>query len=786
MKYLQRIIPLAAVVLSGTLCPPPASTAFSDNQSAIAVIGQPDMSGNGPNRGPFDPIIAPDRDTLYWPGGLKVVDGKLLVADYHNHRVLIFDPVPTWNDATAQVVIGQSDMISNGPNQDPLGQDPEVPYANTLYRPDDIVFGEGKFIVSDSRNNRSLVFNALPSENNASADVVIGQVAISGELFPNQGSDPNADTLYEPRRVCLDSGRLIIADRNNNRVLIYDSIPETHNAAASVVIGQPDFISTEINQGLSVPAAYTLSGPTGVAVSGGKLIVTDTDNHRILIFNQVPTVNNASADAVLGQLAFDLNLPNQGWSYPDSSTLSRPFGSVCIDGSRLFVTDNGNHRVLIYHGIPNDMSGAPYAADTVLGQPDMFSNLVNQVDPDPPPDPPSPAGPNTLYWPDGLFLQGQYLYIADTHNNRILIFKEATPTPTPEDYKTPTPTPSTTPSPSATPTPTATPSVTPTPSATPSVSPTPEDYKTPTPSVTPTPSPPPTATPTTTPSPSASLTPPPSATPTPSVTLTPSATPTASPTPTASATPSPPGARRARGDYDGDGTSDPAIFRESSGLWAVRGVTRVYFGGSVDLPVPRDYSGSGTTEIGIFRAASGLWAVRGLTRTYFGGSGDQPLPGYFAGGGARIAIFRPGTGLWAIRGVTRIYFGGSGDQPLAADFSGDGTESPAIFRESTGLWAFRGLTRFYFGGSADHPLTGDFAGDGTGSAAIFRQASGLWALRQATRVYFGGVSDSPVPADYSGEGRDGPAVFRPDTGLWAVRGLTRLYFGSSSDQPVVE
>ena len=59
-------------------------------------------------------------------------------------------------------------------------------------------------------------------------------------------------------------------------------------------------------------------------------------------------------------------------------------------------------------------------------------------------------------------------------------------------------------------------------------------------------------------------------------------------------------------DYDGDGTSDIGIFRETSGLWAIRGVTRAYFGGTADSPVPGDYAGDGTSEIGIFRPTSGL------------------------------------------------------------------------------------------------------------------------------------------------------------------------------------
>jgi len=85
-------------------------------------------------------------------------------------------------------------------------------------------------------------------------------------------------------------------------------------------------------------------------------------------------------------------------------------------------------------------------------------------------------------------------------------------------------------------------------------------------------------------------------------------------------------------DFDGDSRSDLAIFRPSSGLWAVRNVTRVYFGGSSDEPRPGDYNGDGIADIAIFRPSSGLWAARGITRQYFGGSGDTAIQG---GGGQR-------------------------------------------------------------------------------------------------------------------------------------------------------
>lgn len=240
-------------------------------------------------------------------------------------------------------------------------------------------------------------------------------------------------------------------------------------------------------------------------------------------------------------------------------------------------------------------------------------------------------------------------------------------------------------------------------------------------------------------------------------------------------------------DYDGDGTSDIGVFRDSSGLWAVRFLTRAYFGTSGDLPEPADYDGDGTTDIGIFRASSGLWAVRGLTRAYFGGGYDLPVPGDYDGdGSADVGVFRAANGLWAVRGVTRAWFGGAADEPVYwfAEGPGFAFRPIAVFRESTGLWAVRSLTRAYFGRSGDTPVGGDFSGVAAWRPAVFRPSSGLWAVLGTTRAYFGGSSDLPVPAVYRGDRRDGIGVFRPFSGLWAVRGFTRLYFGSPGDVPV--
>ncbi|MFH1039469.1 MAG: hypothetical protein V1789_12465 [PVC group bacterium] len=257
----------------------------------------------------------------------------------------------------------------------------------------------------------------------------------------------------------------------------------------------------------------------------------------------------------------------------------------------------------------------------------------------------------------------------------------------------------------------------------------------------------------------------------------------ATPTPSPGSTPPPP--ITGSGDYNGDGTDDIGIFRPGSGLWAVRGITRCYFGALADVPVPGDYAGDGTASIGIFRAASGLWSIRGVTRCYFGGASDLPAPADYDGDGCcDVGIFRSSNGLWAVRGISRIYFGGPGDLPVPGDYDGDGGCDIGIFREASGLWAIRNTSRVYFGGNGDRPVPGDYDGDDIREPGLFRPTSGLWAVRGVTRCYFGASPDIPVPADFDGDGTPDIAIFRENYGLWAVKAVTRVYFGNSGDIPV--
>jgi hypothetical protein len=239
------------------------------------------------------------------------------------------------------------------------------------------------------------------------------------------------------------------------------------------------------------------------------------------------------------------------------------------------------------------------------------------------------------------------------------------------------------------------------------------------------------------------------------------------------------------GDYNGDGTADPAIFRSSVGFWSVRDFTRLYFGADGDTPVSGDYNGDGSADIAAYRSSSGLWGIRNVSRVFFGSALDLPAPADYDGdGSADIGLFRDGSGLWAVRNLTRAYLGSTGDLAVPADYNGDGADEIAVFRSSRSLWSVRNFTRTYFGSSSDWPVPGDYNADGISEPAIFRSYYSLWNARGVTRAYFGGTNDLPVPADYSGDGTRAIGIFRPPAGLWSIRGVTNLYFGATMDLPV--
>lgn len=159
------------------------------------------------------------------------------------------------------------------------------------------------------------------------------------------------------------------------------------------------------------PETTPFLAPRGIFLCKNQLFVADTGRNRVFIWNQFPETTFQEPDIVLGQGDADGTGRNAGGTV-NAQTLQYPSG-IWSDGKRLIVADAWNHRVLIWNELPA-RHGQP--ADVVIGQRDFDSNQPNAEK--------VGANPNerTLFWPYGVFSDGQRLWIADTGNRRILYY----------------------------------------------------------------------------------------------------------------------------------------------------------------------------------------------------------------------------------------------------------------------------------------------------------------------------------------------------------------------------
>ncbi|MBI4926064.1 MAG: IPT/TIG domain-containing protein, partial [Bdellovibrio sp.] len=228
-----------------------------------------------------------------------------------------------------------------------------------------------KFLIADATNNRILIYNQVPTATETSPDLVLGQPSLytnADNNTPNAQGTVSAQSLYRPRMFVCTGTKLIVADRNNNRVLIWNSIPTTDAQSADLVLGQPNLTSSTSNNG--GVSGQSMSSPQGLFSDGTRLFITDSNNSRVLGWATLPTSNQQTAGFALGQPDLTSSVSNNGGI--NSNTLSYPT-SVSINSNSLYVLDSSNNRVLIWNALPSS-NGA--AANTVIGQ-NNFTSFSN-------------------------------------------------------------------------------------------------------------------------------------------------------------------------------------------------------------------------------------------------------------------------------------------------------------------------------------------------------------------------------------------------------------------------
>jgi DNA-binding beta-propeller fold protein YncE len=227
--------------------------------------------------------------------------------------------------------------------------------------------------------------------------------------FVNEGG--GVGQLNYPYSITIAGGYAWVADSNNNRIESWNTATCTADAGTC---------SATSAYGSAGSGTGQFSDPTAIAVdpTTGNLLVADSGNDRVVELS-------VSAGTVTGVVN-------------TFTGLSNPYG-VATNGTYVAVAEDADPGSVI---VLNESTGS--VAATITG-----ADVTG-------------GGPTTLFDPqDVAFGPSGDLYIADTYNDRILVYSLAaaapTPTPTPTATATPTPTPTSTPTSTPTPTPTPTP-----------------------------------------------------------------------------------------------------------------------------------------------------------------------------------------------------------------------------------------------------------------------------------------------------------------------------------------
>lgn len=280
------------------------------------------------------------------------------------------------------------------------------------------------------------------------------------------------------------------------------------------------------------------------------------------------------------------------------------------------------------------------------------------------------------------------------------------------------------------------------------------------------------------------------------------------------------GAATAQVDFDGDGRTDPSVFRVQNNTWLINRSSdnsffAVPFGtSSTDIITPGDYDGDGRTDIAVWRSTTGIFFVlrssdNVVSSFKFGSPGDEPLARDYDGDGRTdYAVARRQGNLlvWYIsnsgNGSVRIeQFGLASDVAAPGDYDGDGRTDLSVHRGVPGQQATFFTNRSTLGFQAvqwglfgDLIVPGDYDGDGITDYAVVRAGTPfVWYILQSSNqslraAPFGTKPQFTVQGDYDGDGKTDIATYDPLTGTFYIARSSgdqvAIPFGRNGDYPI--
>lgn len=369
----------------------------ANDQAAINVVGAADFTSvNGSKTVSDKRMISPSGIAFSGTVGVNLV---VYISDSDANRVLVFSEITT-DDKVASFVIGQANFTSSNLNTSETGL--ANPYGVGID-------SGGRIFVADKSNNRVMIWNGPIAGNNPTANLVLGQT-----WFNSSSSGTSQSQYNQPVDVAINQDDVVfISDSNNNRVLMYSTAVSVNGQSADKVLGQSTF--SDSSSGVS---STKFSNPQGLSTSNSTgLYIADSNNNRIMAYTSSITQNGQAASLEIGQTNSSgaVNFYGRAKNNPVNRGMDSP-GGISFDTvhHKLFVVDSNNNRVLIYD-LNVDNTLADNIADNVLGQQDFSRTSSNRS---------GSVTAGTLNTPSDVYYDNanQRLYVADTGNNRVLIW----------------------------------------------------------------------------------------------------------------------------------------------------------------------------------------------------------------------------------------------------------------------------------------------------------------------------------------------------------------------------
>ncbi len=399
-----------------------ATGTIASGENASYEMGQPSGGSAFTTSSP-----ALTQSGMNTPYGLAFdsTNSRLFVGEINNNRVLAFNTSSISNGMNAANELGQPSGTAFTSNTaattqsgmtGPLG----VAYDGT----------NNRLFVVDGGNNRVLAFNTSSISNGMNAASELGQP--SGTAFTSNTATTTQSGLTGPSGAVYDStnNQAYVGDAGNARVMIFGTAGITNGENASDLLGQYTSVSS------TATATYTQNyagngimqlGYNGGAntVIGGEamdpvnhyLYVTDTGNNRVLVYalNTDNSLGTASGGHTPSYVLGQTNLVSGGGGV-SQSTFNNPVG-LAFDAvnTRLFVTDQNNHRVLVFS--TSSLSNAMNASYE-LGQPSGANAFTTHS---------SATTRSGMQNPSDVAFDAvnERLFVADSNNNRVTVFNVA-------------------------------------------------------------------------------------------------------------------------------------------------------------------------------------------------------------------------------------------------------------------------------------------------------------------------------------------------------------------------